>query len=363
MALTNKLTAIADAIRSKTGKTETMTLDQMPTEIEAISGGGLEPFDLTITSFMYDSYGAVVYEKLGQYVNPIVTVTGNSFGKVPENFKESLPNVTNIVCTNSSVSMQGSFTISKNKSTSEIPRITANKVTSIKYLFQQNTNIETIDADFFDNITSDSWHSSGGYCTYVFDKCTKLKEIPEKVMKVLYDTGTSWNKSFIYTSFTDCYSLRAINKLQVPTVTVPNGICPTINSVNLGSFTFDTDDGVKTWNAKSQTLDLSKCGIGTTSYEERYGIPFVYNEMLYQQYKNELDWCGTIDYSKYNKTSAVETINSLPDTSAYLAANGGTNTIKFNGAAGALTDGGAINTMTEEEIAVATAKGWTVTFV
>ena len=38
-------------------------------------------------------------------------------------------------------------------------------------------------------------------------------------------------------------------------------------------------------------------------------------------------------------------------------------TIKFKGAAGAKTDGGAINTMTEEEIAVATAKGWTVSFI
>lgn len=36
MALTDKLTAIADAIRAKTGKTETMTLDAMPTEIENI---------------------------------------------------------------------------------------------------------------------------------------------------------------------------------------------------------------------------------------------------------------------------------------------------------------------------------------
>lgn len=39
MALTDKLTAIADAIRDKTGKTNTMTLDQMPTEIENIGGG------------------------------------------------------------------------------------------------------------------------------------------------------------------------------------------------------------------------------------------------------------------------------------------------------------------------------------
>lgn len=40
MALINKLNAIGDAIRTKTGKTELLTLDQMPTEIESISGGG-----------------------------------------------------------------------------------------------------------------------------------------------------------------------------------------------------------------------------------------------------------------------------------------------------------------------------------
>lgn len=40
MALTDKLTAIADAIRSKTGKTEAMTMEQMVTEIEGIQTGG-----------------------------------------------------------------------------------------------------------------------------------------------------------------------------------------------------------------------------------------------------------------------------------------------------------------------------------
>ena len=38
MALTDKLTAIADAIRAKDGSTATMTLDQMPEKIAAISG-------------------------------------------------------------------------------------------------------------------------------------------------------------------------------------------------------------------------------------------------------------------------------------------------------------------------------------
>jgi hypothetical protein len=40
MALTDKLSAIADAIRGKTGKTDTLTLDQMPTEIAGIQAGG-----------------------------------------------------------------------------------------------------------------------------------------------------------------------------------------------------------------------------------------------------------------------------------------------------------------------------------
>ena len=96
----------------------------------------------------------------------------------------------------------------------------------------------------------------------------------------------------------------------------------------------------------------------------------IYNVATYALLKDDPDaFCVNSSttnkgyYSRYNKTSAIETINSLPDTSAYLATAGGTNTIKFLGNSGASTDGGAINTMTEEEIAVATAKGWTVTLV
>jgi len=38
MALTDKLTDIADAIREKTGDTELLTLDEMPDAIAGISG-------------------------------------------------------------------------------------------------------------------------------------------------------------------------------------------------------------------------------------------------------------------------------------------------------------------------------------
>lgn len=63
MALTDKLTAIANAIRTKTGKTGQLTLDAMPDEIMSIEGGGgssdvLFPFggvNATLVS-TYDQY-------------------------------------------------------------------------------------------------------------------------------------------------------------------------------------------------------------------------------------------------------------------------------------------------------------------
>lgn len=42
MALTDKLTAIADATRAKTGTTNQMTLDEIATAINGISGGNIE---------------------------------------------------------------------------------------------------------------------------------------------------------------------------------------------------------------------------------------------------------------------------------------------------------------------------------
>lgn len=44
-ALDTALTDIADSIRAKTGKTDPLTLEQMPSEIESISGGGSSEVD------------------------------------------------------------------------------------------------------------------------------------------------------------------------------------------------------------------------------------------------------------------------------------------------------------------------------
>ena len=98
----------------------------------------------------------------------------------------------------------------------------------------------------------------------------------------------------------------------------------------------------------------------------------------YNRVKNRPNWCsfwgGTVTYngtsvtasrltSRFNHNSIVEFINTLPDTSEYLATAGGTNTLKLLKYQGDLTDEGGVSNLTPEEIAVATAKGWTVTIV
>jgi hypothetical protein len=86
------------------------------------------------------------------------------------------------------------------------------------------------------------------------------------------------------------------------------------------------------------------------------------NQILYLASAGYAYYGGNLKNSVYNHDSAIETINSLPDTSAFLAEKGGTNTIKFKSDQGANTEGGAIGNLTAEEIAVAAAKGWTVAF-
>lgn len=100
-----------------------------------------------------------------------------------------------------------------------------------------------------------------------------------------------------------------------------------------------------------------------TTYEALKNDPdyYVYNNATQTYDGNEVN-IGLL-YSRYNHTSVVETINSLPDCSAYCAEKNKTNTITFKKYSGALTDGGGINTLTAEEIAVATNKGWTVSLV
>ena len=209
-----------------------------------------------------------------------------------------------------------------------------------------------------------------------FYYCYSLRSIPEEFLKKLsMSKGSQSYYSLGYDGFDGCFSLNEIKGINIRSMNVNSNLfyntfdkCSRVKNIIFAK----EDNGspyTATW--KNQNINLS-INVGYAQYAFnilRYnsGITSdkeVIDDTTYQALKNDPDWFTTKkEYSRYNHDSAVATINSLPDTSAYLAEKGGTNTIKFMGNAGSATDGGAINTLTEEEIAVATAKGWTVSFV
>lgn len=70
MALIDKLSAIGDAIREKTGKTDLFTLEQMPIEIAAIeSGGGGEKLTLFTPSIEVDTNTLTITDDNGGFVD------------------------------------------------------------------------------------------------------------------------------------------------------------------------------------------------------------------------------------------------------------------------------------------------------
>jgi hypothetical protein len=241
-------------------------------------------------------------------------------------------------------------------------------ISDIDNMFNSCYMLRTMPADFFKmtdengNKTDQCFFNSSMTTKNAFANCYSLRKLP--------DFQAYWYSSDQSNLFLNCYCLDEI--INIPATTYKlnsNRFSDTFSNCHrIKNLTFmvqaDGTPYVRSW--KSQVIDLSTY-IGYTTEGSKMvdynsGLTYednAYDEEHYQALKNIEDWWSSnVEYSRYNHDSAVATINSLPDTSAY-----GTNTIKFQGQAGALTDGGAINTLTEEEIAVASAKGWTVSLV
>lgn len=260
-----------------------------------------------------------------------------------------------------------------------IPKINYAEPSDMDYLFYNCQRLRELPSDiadwfvwdYMDSLTSG--YSGGRHNT--FYGCYSLRSIP---MDFLAHANPKSNNSFayFYQGFNYCSALDELVGLPIPYTGTwtSNAFSSTFNNCyrlkNL-TFALQEDSTPYVMNWKGQTIDLTPY-IGFAQYPSNVidfnsGITAdkqVGDAASYAALKDDPDWfSASVYYSRYNHDSAVATINSLPDTSAYLATAGGTNTIKFRGVSGAYTDGGAINTLTEEEIAVATAKGWTVTLV
>lgn len=209
----------------------------------------------------------------------------------------------------------------------------------------------------------------------MFCGCYSLREIPEDFLKKIYmPNSTSYFYFHLSKTFNRCYVIDEIKGINPQTGAATSNAFGNSSGATFAYchrvkdiiFAMQEDGSPYVCNWKNQTIELHTC-VGYAEWASNVlnynsGITAdkeVKDDATYQALKNDADWFTTNPvYCRYNKLSAINTINSLPDVS-----QGTGNTIKFRGAAGSNTDGGAINTMTEEEIAVAASKGWTVTFV
>jgi hypothetical protein len=193
--------------------------------------------------------------------------------------------------------------------------------------------------------------ATGNLFYFGFSRCSTLDELVDlpfpETLRIDYSGEMAdscyWNENGFYESFPYCSRLKKLTFKQYPV-------------------------GLKMAN---QVLDLSYC-VGWTPDWEAYSIldynsgitydTHVINTAAYESLKDTKDWWTTSQgYSRYNLTSAIETLNSLPDTSEWASQNG-INTIIFDPTCGGETDGGSIGDLPVELINEVADKGWTVTF-
>lgn len=381
------LTAIADAVREKSGTSELILVSELPTAIAGIEAGGGSgdaptAEELTFSGSLSNAFINTTWNWfLEKYKDDItfqnVTSSQNMFANNPS---EDFSYLT--IPFNNNANLQSMF--SSCSSLAKLPKVSG---AVDRYLYNLFGSCMRLPSDEINNfLTSLTIYaaSTSLHISSLFSNCYSARELTPALEWLHTQLNTSDTLNLSNLSYANCwYYCYALDTLEnVPVVY--RGSASTTRTSNAFSSTFNyccrakdvifaTDNGTPyTVRWKEQTIDLSSY-VGwapgdaqVTGYNS--GITTdkkVTSSATYADLKDDPDWYAVQQaYSRYNHDSAVRTINSLPDTSAYLATQtSGTNTIKFKGVAGSMTDGGAINTLTEEEIAVATAKGWTVTLV
>ena len=374
------LTAIGNAIREKTGSSDLIAPLDMPIAIGGIETGGSEAFNEFNYSGQYFTANAgspFAYNILNNLIdgkNFTINLTG--MGTLALfNYSGNLVDLSKVV-----INIDGKgygynsyemFYYCQNLE--HLPKlnvISSPNSINLSSTFAGCSKLKYIDEDFWSEFWKLRDISSSEVRTQAqFSSCLSLRQLPDLTMLNGFqnDMSSMYNQLY-YDLFASC---RTLDTIEYVPVIDPTNSSAKINNLFGGTFyqcmrvkdiIFATDNGtpyVRNWS--NQKIDLSYY-IGWASYAgdiTSYGITAdkqVKDDATYAALKNDPDWFATkVDYSRYNHDSAVRTINSLPDCSS-----GSSNTITFKGTAGSKTDGGAINTLTEEEIAVAAAKGWTV---
>lgn len=356
--------ALGITAHDKSGNVITGTMassPDAPTASELTIGGNLS---------YWDNYGAWDWF-ITKYSNQITVDSNNKITSLNGAFQnsklEEIP--INLVC---NMANDNSISYMFNGATKlkTLPSITGVVKGMTTNTFNSCNNLSQIPASFFSNYTYTT-----GYFYNMCSNCWCLRSIDTTFMEQLTRLYTSslYGNTFTY-AFKNCEQL---DELNIPIRDTTTEISVNMfyqafdNMFRIKKLTFDAPSPVK-W--KNQVIDLSSyfgyLGANKTPShlkENGYNTTITADKVMTSSTMTSLigdpdAYPTAVNTSRYNHSSAVQTLNSLPDTSAYLASSGGTNIIKILKNLGSLT-GSSTSDLTEEEIAVATAKGWTVTLV
>ncbi len=380
------LTDIGDAIREKTGKTELIPVPELADEIKSIETSWL-PEVITLNGGHYpelfsDSKFSMFLENCPERLNFEAAIDATNMFR----FSWELEDLSGLsfYCIGASVigMFRDCYRLTK------LPHITG-KLNGIEYLFYGCSHLPSEEINkFFENLTPYTNLVTYDRLNYLFYRVNRARDLtPAFDWLQNYIENSKSKTHFVESPY---YNMLGYNYILDKVVNMPvyyanstanfdpfslGGGGLSSGSYRASDFMFRTKEDGTPYNAnwKNFIVDCAEHGYAPkASNIVDYGIgedKRVTDATTYEALKNDPDWWTTLPaYSRYNHDSAVRTINSLPDTSAYLANysnydNPPINTVEFKGAEGELTDGGAVNTLTEEEIAVAANKGWTVTYI
>lgn len=366
MALTDKLTSIANAIREKTSTSDRLTLDAMPTAIRGIKSGSTIPDKAlhlkNISLNYYDMYGTwdwFIEANGNQITTENIQSAESAFWD--SNLVE-IPFDINFDSNIDNHPISGMFAASDNLV--EAPALINVKPLNTSSLFSGCDRLQSIKPSVIDwsvaDAVTDEWACDMGS---MFRSCRNLREIPREWLycpPMVYSGCSPY-----YMGFEECRSLSELTELPLPTQQswYEDAFVDVVyRCERLKEFTFKHYDQAFDWS--NQYINLANVGTKVVLYDsylwDFYGYKEIKTAEDYAALKNDADWwTEKPEFSRYNHTSAVNTINSLPTVT------GESNIIDFGtncATRGSATDGGAIGNLTEEEIAIATSKGWTVTY-
>ena len=187
----SKLTAIANAIRSKTGTTASLTLDAMANEINSIETG---TSSVNVMKTLLDGRNNTAYlfqSYTGTSVDNIISYSDTSNVTNMEYMFYNCRNLQTIpqLDTSKVTTMGNMFYLCSKLQT--IPQLDTSNVKNMGYMFYQCHNLQTIDITSLDKVTSVSNMGNFAY------QCYYLTKLIIRTMTVIPPLNTN--------SFTDCY--------------------------------------------------------------------------------------------------------------------------------------------------------------